>query len=84
MTYDWLGTIVHEQTSPEFLAEVEQRFRRECWFAQSRGAPPFSGLIDFDALAGSTTRGEERRRDALDGRGYGRAPSASRATERNL
>jgi SAM-dependent methyltransferase len=50
MTYDWTGTIPHDPGSPEYLAEVERRFLAECWFAQPRGAPPFSGLIDFASL----------------------------------
>jgi SAM-dependent methyltransferase len=52
MVYDWSGTIGVEPGSPEYLEEVERRFLKECWFAQPSGAPPFSGLIDFGALAG--------------------------------
>ncbi len=52
MTYDWRGEIAHPPGSPEHLAEVERRFLREAWFAQEPGAPPFSGLIPFDELAG--------------------------------
>jgi len=52
MTYDWRGEIRHPPGSPEHLADVEQRFLREAWFAQPRGAPPFSGLIPFDELSG--------------------------------
>jgi len=51
MTYDWSGTISSEPGSPEYLAEVEGRFLRECWFAQSEGEQAFSGLIDFASLA---------------------------------
>ncbi len=50
MTYDWRGEIPHEPGSAEHLAEVERRFLSEAWFAQSRGAPPFSGLIPFGEL----------------------------------
>lgn len=52
MTYDWRGEIAYEPGSPEHLAEVERRFLAEAWFAQAPGAPPFSGLIPFDELAG--------------------------------
>jgi SAM-dependent methyltransferase len=52
MTYDWRGEIAHEPGSPEHLAEVERRFLEESWFAQPAGAPPYSGLIPFDELAG--------------------------------
>ena len=50
MTYDWRGEIVHPSGSPEHLAEVERRFLSEAWFAQPKGAPPFSGLIPFAEL----------------------------------
>ncbi|HZT15341.1 MAG TPA: class I SAM-dependent methyltransferase [Gaiellaceae bacterium] len=52
MTYDWRGEIPHAPGSPEHLSAVERRFLQEAWFAQPRGAPPFSGLIPFDELAG--------------------------------
>jgi ubiquinone/menaquinone biosynthesis C-methylase UbiE len=52
MTYDWRGEIAHPPGSAEHLAEVEQRFLAESWFAQADGAPPYSGLIPFDELAG--------------------------------
>ena len=50
MTYDWRHEIVHAPGSPEHLAEIEERFLREAWFAQDAGAAPFSGLIPFDSL----------------------------------
>ena len=50
MTYDWRGDIPYPAGSPEHLTEVERRFLSEAWFAQPRGAPPFSGLIPFDEL----------------------------------
>jgi SAM-dependent methyltransferase len=52
MTYDWHGEIPYQPGSPEHLAEVERRFLEEAWFAQPAGAPPFSGLIPYDELAG--------------------------------
>lgn len=52
MTYDWRDAIPHEPGSPEHLAEVERRFLAESWFAQPRGAAPYSGLIPFEELAG--------------------------------
>lgn len=51
MTYDWRGEIPHEPGSPEHLAEVEQRFLSEAWFAQPSGGRPFSALIPYDELA---------------------------------
>jgi SAM-dependent methyltransferase len=51
MTYDWRGEIAFEPGSPEHLAEIEQRFLGEAWFAQAPGRPPFSRLIPFDELA---------------------------------
>lgn len=52
MTYDWRDEIPFEVGSPEHLAEVEQRFLAEAWFAQPAGAAPFSGLIPFADLKG--------------------------------
>lgn len=52
MVYDWSATIAADPTSEDYLDEVERRFLGECWFAQTPGAPPFSGLIDFASLAG--------------------------------
>jgi SAM-dependent methyltransferase len=52
MTYDWRGEIPHEAGSPEHLAEVERRFLRESWFAQSPSEPPYSALIPFGELGG--------------------------------
>jgi ubiquinone/menaquinone biosynthesis C-methylase UbiE len=52
MTYDWRGEIAHEPGSAEHLAEVEQRFLAESWFAQPEGAAPYSGLIPFAEVAG--------------------------------
>ena len=52
MTYDWRGEIPYAQGSPEHLAEVEKRFLEASWFAQAPGAPPYSGLIPFETLAG--------------------------------
>lgn len=52
MTYDWRDEIPYAQGSAEHLAEVERRFLDASWFAQARGAPPYSGLIPFDELAG--------------------------------
>lgn len=52
MTYDWRGEIPFEPGTAEHLAEVEQRFLAEAWFAQAPGARAFSGLIPFDELRG--------------------------------
>jgi SAM-dependent methyltransferase len=52
MTYDWRGEIPHPAGSPEHLAAVERRFLDASWFAQARGARPYSALIPFDELAG--------------------------------
>lgn len=50
MTYDWREEIVYPVGSPEHLAEVERRFLSEAWFAQAKGAQPFSDLIPFPEL----------------------------------
>lgn len=50
MTYDWRDEIDFAPGTAEHLAEVEERFLREAWFAQEAGAPPFSGLIPFSEL----------------------------------
>lgn len=51
MVYDW-----HERPPDlldrTYLEEVERRFLAESWFAQANGAPPYSGLIPLDELAG--------------------------------
>src|SRR5438552_2632347 len=52
MTYDWRGEIAHEIGRLEHLEEVERRFLEASWFAQLPGAPPYSGLIPFEELAG--------------------------------
>ena len=51
MVYDWRERAA-DPTAAAYLAEVEQRFLSESWFAQPDGAPPYSGLIPFEELHG--------------------------------
>src|SRR5262245_25118749 len=51
MVYDW-SERAGDLGDPAYLAEVERRFLSESWFAQPEGAPPYSGLIPFEDLAG--------------------------------
>src|SRR5258708_22826135 len=51
MVYDWSQRPA-DVTDAAYLEEVERRFLSESWFAQPAGAPPYSGLIPFEELAG--------------------------------
>jgi 2-polyprenyl-3-methyl-5-hydroxy-6-metoxy-1,4-benzoquinol methylase len=52
MVYDWEKTLRLERFSPDWYEEIDRRFFEAAYFAQAKGAPPFSRFMPEESVRG--------------------------------